>query len=235
MLQESESFKSEASRPRKVVNTPCENADDVYTLSKSSIGRQGALVVDPKLKECLHDHQKDGVCFLWKNCFADCEDESKSAGGAIVAHYMGTGKSLLTITLLHSVMTQPCLLNGKSIKSVLMLVPTNTLSNWENELYKWTAGLKRRIRMFNVGKVSSHYRKAELKIWKEEGGILLMNEKLFLNKNQSDFVLKHAQPEVLVLDEAHTMLKNANTLISKLLIQIATKRKILLTGTPLQV
>ena len=148
---------------------------------------------------------------------------------------MGLGKSLIALSCLHTVMTQPCLPHGRSIKSVLMLVPTNTISNWENELHKWTAGLERRIRMFNIGKVSSHYRKSELIRWKEDGGILLMNEKLFLANNQSAFLLKDAQPEILVLDEAHTMLKNSTTQISKLLGQIATKRKILLTGTPLQV
>lgn len=147
--------------------------------------------------------------------------------------YCSTGKSFTTISLLHTVMTQPCM-RGKAVSSVLMIVPCNTLSNWGNEVTKWTGDLGSRIRWYNLGKCSPGYREAEIKTWKREGGIMFMNEQLFLRKGQYDMILKEAQPEVLVLDEAHTMLKNSNTKISKTLRQIKTKRKILLTGTPLQ-
>ena len=82
MLQESEFSKS------SVAKNTCQDQDDGgLTLSKSSRCRRRALAVDPKLESVLQDHQKDGVRFLWKNCFADCEDETKPYGGAIVAHY----------------------------------------------------------------------------------------------------------------------------------------------------
>ena len=51
---------------------------------------------------------------------------------------------------------------------------------------------------------------------------------------RNSFIIAKAQPEVLVLDEAHKMLKNNNTSISKALSKITTKRKILLSGTPFQ-
>ena len=76
------------------------------------------------------------------------------------------------------------------------------------------------------------YRKEEMEKWKKEGGILVMSEKLFLG--ECAFIVNKAQPDVLVLDEAHTMLKCSQNKASKELRKIQTKRKILLTGTPLQ-
>ena len=82
MLQESEFSKS------SMAKNSCQDRDDGgLTLSKSSRCNRRALAVDPKLESILYDHQKDGVRFLLKNCFADCKDETKPYGGAIVAHY----------------------------------------------------------------------------------------------------------------------------------------------------
>ena len=60
-----------------------------------------------------------------------------------------------------------------------------------------------------------------------------MGDALFQQKF-SDTITRTSQPDILVLDEAHTMLKNPKTQTFQKLQMIKTKRKILLTGTPIQ-
>jgi transcriptional regulator ATRX len=78
---------------------------------------------------------------MWQNCFDDFVDNSSSeentlgAGGCVLAHHMGLGKSLSIITLLHSVMRHPAMFDRdkkiQSIRSVLLVAPVNTIANWE--------------------------------------------------------------------------------------------------------
>lgn len=96
--------------------------------------------VDPELGEKLHPYQRDGVEFLWKNCFSDFNYSEKGdqsqIGGCILAHYMGLGKSLTTITTLHAALTSRSMLSkqpGKKkrplLYTVLLIAPANTLTS----------------------------------------------------------------------------------------------------------
>lgn len=59
-----------------------------------------------------------------------------------------------------------------------------------------------------------------------------MSGHLFLQVSSE--LVSTAQPDILVVDEAHTMLKNSEKKVFANLKDIRTKRRILLTGTPLQ-
>eukprot|EP00977_Amphora_coffeiformis_P020488 scaffold8306_cov171-Amphora_coffeaeformis.AAC.5 len=41
------------------------------------------------LYEKLKPHQKEAHQFMWKNCFADWQNNCNDIGGCILAHYMG--------------------------------------------------------------------------------------------------------------------------------------------------
>ena len=114
---------------------------------------------------------------------------------------------------------------------MLMLVPANTLVNWGNEIVKWTGDLPSPLQFFNLGEANKHYYQQKIKEWQQKGGIIFMSEALFRRWCK---VIALVKIDVLVLDEAHTMLKNSATKVSKELQKIKTKRRILLTGTPLQ-
>jgi SNF2 family DNA or RNA helicase len=45
------------------------------------------LFVQKDLVKHLKSHQREGVQFIWKNCFAE-----DAEGGCILAHYMGLGR-----------------------------------------------------------------------------------------------------------------------------------------------
>ena len=149
---------------------------------------------------------------------------------------MGLGKSLTAITTLHTAMTSSSMKsqapNVQLVRTALCIVPANTLVNWQNEVQKWTQDLRTPLKYFQLGGVMPGYRSHEIQRWKRDGGLLLLGDGMFL-KLASE-ILKTAQPDVLFLDEAHTMLKNDRTQTFLKLKQIKTKRIILTTGTPLQ-
>lgn len=147
------------------------------------------------------------------------------------------GKSLTTIAFLHAVMSHPCLLSDKGryspVSRALVLVPANTVKNWEDEIRKWTANIDTPLRTCSLSKFSKHFRPEELEKWQREGGVLFLTDRLFL-QGYSSYIVNHAQPDMIFLDEAHTMLKHSKNKIAKELKKIRTKRRVLLTGTPLQ-
>lgn len=59
------------------------------------------------------------------------KDEEDTAGGVILAHSMGLGKSLQTVAFLH---TFHAYWPGKRS---LLLVPSNVLHNWVDEFQRW--------------------------------------------------------------------------------------------------
>jgi len=115
---------------------------------------------------------------------------------------------------------------------VLLVAPTNTLSHWKNEIQKWTELLPIPLKSRNPWELHYSCRLREVEKWGKKGGVLIVGETLF-QKSGFDIV-KRSQPDILVLDEAHTMLKNTSTKLYKTLECISTSRKILLTGSPMQ-
>ena len=91
--------------------------------------------VHQQLCQKLKPHQARGIKFMWDTVFETKKKVEKDAipGGAILAHCMGLGKTLQTIGLCHTVMTN----FEEKIKHVLVLTPVNTLKNWVDEFYKW--------------------------------------------------------------------------------------------------
>ena len=133
-------------------------------------------------------------------------------------------------------MTQPSLIDHASkavpVSSALAIVPANTVCNWEDEVKKWTEKLDKKLRTYSLRKIDKSFRQDEIEKWNREGGVLFLTDALFLRFCK--YIVQHAQPQVIVLDEAHTMLKHSANRTAKELSKIETKRRLLLTGTPLQ-
>ena len=75
---------------------------------------------------------------MWDACFESLEqiNSDKLPGGAILAHCMGLGKTLQTITLTHTVLD-----NRKiGVNRVMVICPVNTVKNWSDEYDKWLTG-----------------------------------------------------------------------------------------------
>ena len=83
-------------------------------------------------------------------------------------------------------------------------------------------------------------------MWQKDGGVLIIGYEMFRNltneankkidKNTQNILMKcllNPGPDLIVCDEGH-VLKNETSALSKAVKKVATSRRIILTGTPLQ-
>jgi SNF2 family DNA or RNA helicase len=76
-----------------------------------------------------------------------------------------------------------------------------------------------------------------LKRWSENGGVMIMSQVLLtlLGKEKANVAFLHEPgPDVIVIDEAHAMLKQNKSVTFQALAKVNTFRRILLTGSPFQ-
>lgn len=200
------------------------------------------LEIDKKLVKVLKPHQAKGIQFMWDCTFENLSDAGKPGGGCILAHCMGLGKTLQVIAFLHAVMLE----EKTGVDTALVVAPLNTVLNWEAEFEKWQEGLEYEINVFELASYKDNASRADvLKQWQREGGVMIMGYTMYRNLCQSRFVKKKRQkevfaetlvnpgPDLVVCDEGH-LLKNDATATAIAMNNIRTRRRICLTGTPLQ-
>lgn len=99
----------------------CEN-DLIIDYSKK---KNMQIIVHPKLVDNLKEHQKEGIQFMYDNCFGSVDEAKPDNGsGCILAHCMGLGKTLQLIALIHTVSRYPDLHTTK----ILVICPKTTVS-----------------------------------------------------------------------------------------------------------
>ncbi|KAJ8348213.1 hypothetical protein SKAU_G00268020 [Synaphobranchus kaupii] len=193
----------------------------------------------------LKPHQVDGVQFIWDCCCESVQKIDKSPGsGCILAHCMGLGKTLQAVTFLHTMLTCEKL----KFKTALVVCPLNTVLNWLNEFAKWQKGMKddEIIQVSELATVRGvQERCCALERWHQRGGIMVIGYEMFRNLAQGRNVtiprlrdcfqktLVEPGPDFVICDEGH-ILKNAASAISQAMSSIKTRRRVVLTGTPLQ-
>ncbi|KAL2924938.1 SNF2 domain-containing protein CLASSY 4 [Bienertia sinuspersici] len=211
----------------------------------------------PGVKKTLYPHQRDGFEFIWKNIAGGIiiDELAKltpiGLGGCIICHAPGTGKTRLATAFLQSFMKQYQKANP------LIVVPFSMLRTWEEEFAKWNTD----IPFFNLnenelsGKEDSNIlnyaanikdtktiRSIKLLTWASGKGVLAISYPLLqrlagetkkskTDEKVRDILLK--KPGVLLLDEGHTP-RNDKSNIWRVLSQISTKKRIILSGTPFQ-
>ena len=129
--------------------------------------------------------------------------------GFLIAHAMGSGKSLTLLATLKQY--------DKSVRAVIVC-PKSMIGTWYRECFKWDVG------MFVATDASG------LDLWRTTGGILIVGH--------TALRIGHAKlgitDEVVVcVDEAHAM-KNGKTALHACVESLPSKRRIFLTGTPIQ-
>ena len=212
--------------------------------------KKGLLRIDDALVRVLKPYQLEGVRFMWNSCFESVKQVSKEkneGGGCILAHCMGLGKTLQVITLVNTLLA-----NEKSTKcsKVLILMPVNVLLNWKSEFSSWQKDCEHKVKVYGLpndksGKDKIIQRFEELEKWSNKGGVFVMGYQIFTtlvngtNVKPKRYVEKFKSilinpgPDLIICDEGHE-LKNATSKRAKTINQVRTKRRIVLTGTPLQ-
>lgn len=193
----------------------------------------------------LKPHQVDGVQFMWDCCCESVKKTKKSPGsGCILAHCMGLGKTLQVVSFLHTVL----LCKKLDFSTALVVCPLNTALNWMNEFEKWQEGLNddEKLEVSELATVKRPQdRSYMLQRWQEDGGVMIIGYEMYRNLAQGRNVksrklkeifnkaLVDPGPDFVVCDEGH-ILKNEASAVSKAMNSIRSRRRIILTGTPLQ-
>lgn len=232
------------------------------------------IFLAPQIARIIKPHQIGGVRFLFDNIIESVERFSTSTGfGCILAHSMGLGKTLQLVCFCD------IFLRHTTSKTVLCIMPINTLQNWMAEFNMWMPEDPERSPLKVHGEVRPRNFKlfvlndthktlsARSKIildWARDGGVLLMGYELYrllclkkVTKKRGRKVYRDPEvekeelevhkklldemyaalvkpgPDLIVCDEGHRI-KNSHASISVALKQIRSKRRIVLTGYPLQ-
>ncbi|XP_019121038.2 transcriptional regulator ATRX isoform X2 [Larimichthys crocea] len=193
----------------------------------------------------LKPHQVDGVQFMWDCCCESVKKIEKSSGsGCILAHCMGLGKTLQVVTFLHTLL----LCEKLDFSTALVVCPLNTVLNWLNEFEKWQHGMKddESLQVTELATVKRPQERAyALQQWQEMGGVMIIGYEMYRNLTQGRNIkskklketfqktLVDPGPDLVICDEGH-ILKNEASAVSKAMNSIRTRRRVVLTGTPLQ-
>ncbi|KXJ70348.1 hypothetical protein RP20_CCG024025 [Aedes albopictus] len=145
----------------------------------------------------------------------------------ILADEMGLGKTIQVIAFLAWLKENDLIKHPQ-----LIVVPSSTLDNWENELRKWCPEL---ILMKYYG--SQEERKLIRIDWAKNGisdvDVVLTTYHMMGASGEEKKMWRVTPFQYVIFDEAH-MLKNMTSQRYENLLRIRADRRILLTGTPLQ-
>ncbi|KAI9241481.1 MAG: SNF2 family N-terminal domain-containing protein [Podila humilis] len=181
------------------------------------------VVVDPILGQHLRPHQRVGVQFLYE-CVMQMKDITGQ--GAILADEMGLGKTLQTITLLWTLLKQSPYYGEESsvVKRALVVCPASLIMNWCKEFKKWLGD--ERLKVFAVDSKSAL---TDFTLGRVYPVMVIGYEKLRMVQDE----LKNANFDIIICDEGHR-LKTANIKTAQAIRSLSTKKRIILSGTPLQ-
>jgi DNA repair and recombination protein RAD54 and RAD54-like protein len=182
------------------------------------------------LAKRLRPHQREGVQFMYE-CVMGLKDFDGK--GVILADDMGLGKTLQSVTLIYTLLKTGITANGApTAKRVIVVCPCSLVKNWENEFTKWlgegtvkVAALAEADRQKIEREINSFVNTNVIKVLIASYECIRTHHKLLLKSPHSC--------DLLVCDEAHR-LKNSENQTAKALSCLPVKRRVLLTGTPMQ-
>ena len=206
-------------------------------LNDMNFSEKEEISLPAKLKAKLRTYQKTGYNWMYhlhKNEFGGC-----------LADDMGLGKTLQTLTLLlklkrqksigivsHSLLDQGQLdLFNKKTEPVkvqpasIIVLPTSLVHNWDNEIKKFTPTLKvfkyvgiKRKKVVDLDKIIPYY------------DIILTTYGTVRNDIK---ILGKSEFFYAILDESQSI-KNSGSKTYKAIVQLQSKYKLVLTGTPIE-
>ncbi|XP_045511992.1 helicase ARIP4 [Pieris brassicae] len=147
------------------------------------------IFLAPQIARIIKPHQIGGVRFLFDNIIESTERFSNSTGfGCILAHSMGLGKTLQIVCFCD------IFLRHTSSKTVLCIMPINTLQNWVAEFNMWlpvdaatsplAAHGEVRSRNFPIYVLNDSHKTLQMrakvvKDWTTSGGVLMIGYELY--------------------------------------------------------
>ncbi|KAF5357973.1 hypothetical protein D9756_001493 [Leucocoprinus leucothites] len=190
------------------------------------------VVIDPRLSKILRPHQVEGVKFLYK-CTTGMVVENQY--GCIMADEMGLGKTLQCIALMWTLLKQSPHPGKSTIEKCIIVCPSSLVKNWANELVKWLG--KDTVTPLAVdGKGGKAELIPKVQRWVSAQGRNVTQPVMIVSYETLRTLtvyLANCSIGLLLCDEGHR-LKNGESLTFQALTGLDVKRRVILTGTPIQ-
>lgn len=202
----------------------------------SSEESSAKVTISPRFTRLLKDYQLSALAFIWKRVI-------EGNSGAILADEMGMGKTATALAFLDTYLR-----SGRGSRA-LVLLPNAVIPTWELEIEKWlpsprpfdvafiTDATKPANAVSSNNRFSSpplfthiHKKSQQKRIISESGKPLLVASS-FMRFARLEFLAEWA--DLVVVDEAH-LLKNKLSKRGESARRILTKKRLCLTGYPLQ-
>ncbi|KAH8251329.1 hypothetical protein KR032_008052, partial [Drosophila birchii] len=186
------------------------------------------VVVDPLLSHILRPHQREGVRFMYE-CV---EGRRGNFNGCIMADEMGLGKTLQCVTLVWTLLRQSAECKP-TINKAIIVSPSSLVKNWEKEFTKWLHGRLLCLAMEGGTKENTIRALEQFSMnasTRMGTPVLLISYETF--RIYADILCKY-EVGMVICDEGHR-LKNSDNLTYQALMGLKTKRRVLLSGTPIQ-
>lgn len=174
--------------------------------------------------------------FIWRPL-----TRKQQGDGVVLAHAMGLGKTIQTITTLTCFMNLEIKPKTESnyIKA-LVIVPVNVIFNWLAEFDKWVPESVRPFKLFNLRELQDSDRAKTILTFRScsQHSVLIIGYEAFrtaVSGKDTNRTIQTAltTTDIVILDEAHRV-KDDKSKLNETLSQIKTKRRLALTGYPLQ-
>lgn len=188
--------------------------DDAAPLELTSSGAKWieGLRIGPELMAMLKNHQIEAISLMVERLRANT--------GCLIAHAMGLGKTLTVLAFLHLMITP-------SRAHALLLCPKAVVNQWSEESFKWRNVID--VVTFPLESFDEHTVERVVHQWQQSGGLLIIQYDQFHRVSE----LPLDDETVVIFDEAH-LLKSPGTQLHSAANAIPSRRRIMLTGTPLQ-
>mmetsp|Transcript_64604 Transcript_64604/g.189394 ORF Transcript_64604/g.189394 Transcript_64604/m.189394 type:complete len:836 (+) Transcript_64604:42-2549(+) len=185
------------------------------------------VVVDPVLSRVLREHQRIGVQFLF-DCLMGIKDFEGC--GCILADDMGLGKTLQSVSIVWTLLTQGGPGGRAACRKALVVCPASLVKNWAGEFDKWLgAGTLRytAVAVSGQAQVSGTFLSFRHSY---ESKVLICSYETFRGHASE---VADCGIDLVVCDEAHK-LKNEDASTTKCIAALSAKRRLLISGTPIQ-
>lgn len=226
---------SEAPRLRRPAHNPSAPGalviQDPFPIGGDAKNMSVPIVVDPCLARHMRPHQREGVKFLYE-CVEGRDKTRQDMRGTILADSMGLGKSLQSIALLWTLLKQGPTAKP-SIERAIIVCPASLVGNWSAELKKWLGEVRLQWVELMSGQGKSFKAHAEIHdfIRGTLKRVLVISYELF--RSYADD-LYDSRCGLVICDEGHRLKSAQGNKTINALMSIPCRRRIILTGTPVQ-
>ena len=146
---------------------------------------------------------------------------------------MGLGKTLQSVTLIHTLLKTGTMSNKEpTAKRIIVVCPCSLVKNWDNKFIKWLGpGVVKTLALAESDRKSVE-KSMDLFVRTKMFNVLIVSYETLRTRIVRLNNVKNSC-NMLVCDEAHR-LKNSESQTSRALALLPCRRRVLLTGTPMQ-